>query len=223
MKADFPRLPARARRLRVGDVLREGVLVAIVGAAIAFAANAVSPRGLVLARNYFPTAVQVAGPAPAASPAQPGPAETNAVGAAPAPPVAESLDAESLQRADIDQAAALFRDPRYQAELVVFIDARDEAQYREGHVPGAYQFDHYRPEKQLATVLHVCQLAEQIVVYCTGGDCEDSEFAALALIGVGIPKERFFIYVGGMSEWAAQGLPVEIGERNSGNIGNAEP
>ncbi len=197
--------------------------MAIVGAAIAFAANAVSPRGLVLARNYFPTAVQVAGPAPAASPAQPGPAETNAVGAAPAPPVAESLDAESLQRADIDQAAALFRDPRYQAELVVFIDARDEAQYREGHVPGAYQFDHYRPEKQLATVLHVCQLAEQIVVYCTGGDCEDSEFAALALIGVGIPKERFFIYVGGMSEWAAQGLPVEIGERNSGNIGNAEP
>jgi len=201
----------------------EGVLVAIVGAAIAFAANAVSPRGLVLTRNYFPKAVTVAGPAPAALPAELGPAGTNAVAVAPPQPVVASLDAESLQRADIDQAAALFRDPRYQAELVVFIDARDEAQYREGHVPGAYQFDHYRPEKQLATVLHVCQLAEQIVVYCTGGDCEDSEFAALALIGVGIPKERFFVYVGGMSEWAAHGLPFEVGERNSGNIGNGEP
>jgi len=61
------------------------------------------------------------------------------------------------------------------------------------------------------------------VVYCTGGECEDSEFAALALIGVGIPKERFFVYVGGMSEWAAHGLPFEVGERNSGNIGNGEP
>jgi len=196
--------------------------VATVGAAIAFAANAVSPRGLALTRNYFPTAVQMAGPVPAALPAELGPAGTNAVGAAPPQPEAGSFDAESLRRADIDQAAALFRDPRYQSELVVFIDARDEAQYREGHVPGAYEFDHYRPEKQLATVLHVCQLAEQIVVYCTGGDCEDSEFAALALIGVGIPKERFFIYVGGMSEWAAHGLPVEVGERNSGTIGSAE-
>ncbi len=104
--------------------------MAIVGAAIAFAANAVSPRGLVLTRNYFPKAVPVAGPAPAALPAELGPAGTNAVAAAPPQPVAGSLDAESLQRADIDQAAALFRDQRYQSELVVFIDARDEAQYQ---------------------------------------------------------------------------------------------
>ena len=39
----------------VGRVLLEAALVAVVGAAFAFAANRISPRGLALARNYFPT------------------------------------------------------------------------------------------------------------------------------------------------------------------------
>ena len=209
--------------MQVRDILREGALVAIVGASFAFAANAVSPRGLVLARDYFPKVAQTHRQAPAASPAELGKGGTNAASVPPVEASGGQLETEGLQRADINQAAALFQDPRREMELVLFVDARDEAQYREGHVPGAYQFDHYRPEEQLATVLPACQLAEQIVVYCTGGDCEDSEFAALSLMSVGIPKERFFIYVGGISEWAAHGLPIETGERNSGIFENADP
>ena len=62
----------------------------------------------------------------------------------------------------------------------------------------------------------VCRKAEQIVVYCNGGDCDDSETAALLLRDMGIPNQKLFVYGGGIAEWKANGLPVETGARNSG-------
>ena len=90
--------------------------------------------------------------------------------------------------------------------------------YQQGHIPGAYEFDPYRPEKYFGDVLPVCQKAEQIVVYCNGGDCDDSESAALLLRDVGIPNQKLFVYGGGMAEWITNSLPVETGARNSGNL-----
>jgi rhodanese-related sulfurtransferase len=60
-------------------------------------------------------------------------------------------------------------------------------------------------------------------VYCTGGDCEDSEFTAIFLRDVGIPKEKLFVYGGGMTDWTTNGLPVEIGGRKSGNFRHTKP
>ena len=122
---------------------------------------------------------------------------------------------------DGSQAAQLFQDPRFKQGSIVFIDARDEQHYQEGHIPGAYEFDPYRPEKYFAAVLPVCKAAEQIVVYCNGGDCDDSESAALLLRDVGIANQKLFVYGGGITEWTTNGLPVETGERNSGNLRNA--
>jgi len=115
--------------------------------------------------------------------------------------------------------STLFRDPRVQDGLIVFIDARNTQHFQEGHIPGAYEFDHYRPEQSLPEVMPVCQTAEQIIVYCTGGDCEDSQFAALFLRdSLGVGKDKIFVYVGGIHEWEAANLPVETGERNSGRM-----
>jgi len=65
-------------------------------------------------------------------------------------------------------------------------------------------------------VLGACQNAEKVVVYCNGGDCEDSQFAAVTLRDTGVPKEKLFVYPGGMAEWATNGWPIEIGARKSG-------
>jgi rhodanese-related sulfurtransferase len=120
----------------------------------------------------------------------------------------------------VDGKGALqrFNDPRFKQQRIVFIDARDEDHYREGHIPGAYGLDAYHPEKNLATVLPVCQAAEEIVVYCNGGDCEDSQFAAVTFRDAGIPNPKLFVYAGGMAEWTTNGLPVETGEQNSGTM-----
>ncbi len=199
------------------------MIVAVVGALFAFAANAVSPRGLRLARNYFPGRAPISLPAATTTRLAPSSGETNLALASAVNPLAARLQAKGLQLVESHQMAQLFRDPRYEQELVVFIDARDDQHYQEGHIPGAYQFNHYRAENYLATVLPVCQTAEQIVVYCTGGDCEDSEFAALFLRDVGIPQEKLFVYGAGMSEWNTSGLPVEMGARKSGNFRPAKP
>ncbi len=208
-----PIQPVASDRLTaVKKVFREALFVAVIGAVFAFGANLVSPRGLALTRNYFPAGINR--PVPAARNV----ANTNAPASSPAQLLAVRLKELGLQWVDGHQAAQLFHDPRFKQGSIAFIDARDEQHYGEGHIPGACEFDPYHPEKYFATVLPVCQAAEQIVVYCNGGDCDDSESAAITLRDVGIANRKLFVYTGGITEWTTNGLPVEIGGRNSGNL-----
>ena len=196
-------------------VLQEALLVAVAGAVLAFAANAISPRGLRLGKNYYP------GNARSSLPSSTG---TAANGSPSAPTLAERFEKEGLQLAGSKQVNQLFNDPRRQQDLVVFIDARNDEHYQAGHIPGAYLFDHYHDETYLPLIIPVCQSAEQIVVYCDGGECDLSERAALDLRdGIPVPKEKIFVYGGGIAEWRGNGMPVEFGPRNSGHITNAVP
>ncbi len=145
-------------------------------------------------------------------------ANENSAALSPAQLLTAQIKKNGLQLVDGSQAANLFRDPRLKQNIVVFIDARDELHYREGHIPGACEFDPYHPDKYFAAVLPVCETAEQIVVYCNGGDCDDSETAAVLLRDVGIANQKLFIYSGGITEWTSNSLPVELGARNSGNL-----
>ncbi len=203
-----------SRRNGLAITLREALAVLAFGVAVALAANRLSPRGLTLTRNYFPGGNARPAPPAAATasrqntnhPATPAPAEL----------LAAQLKEHGLQLIDGSTAAQLFHDPRGQQGKIVFIDARDEAHYRAGHVPGAYEFDPYHPEKYFPTALPPCRAAEQIVVYCHGGDCDDSESAALLLRDVGIALNKLLIYGGGITEWTSNHWPVETDERNSG-------
>ncbi|MGO8677473.1 MAG: rhodanese-like domain-containing protein [Limisphaerales bacterium] len=192
------------------NILLEGLLVAAVGAAVAFVANALSPCGLKLDRAYFP---QSSGANPSLkSPA----ATTNSA----ADLLAAKIRSFGLQPAQSNLVSQLFNDPRRESDLILFIDARDEKDYAQGHIPGAFEFyDPYR-DKYLDVVGPACQVAQQVVVYCHGGDqCDDSIQAALTLRDVvHVPKENLLVYGGGFTEWCANGLPVEIGERKSGQM-----
>jgi len=201
----------------VGRILAEALLVAALGAGFAFAANQISPRGLALTRDYFPTgtAHQVR---PVAKAVPPPAAGTNAAALSPAQFLAAQMKEKGLQLIDGPQATKYFHDPRFQQNRVVFVDARNEEEYQKSHIPGAYEFDPYRSGKYYDVVLPVCQKAEQIVVYCNGGDCDDSESAALLLRDMGIPNQKLFVYGGGFMEWTTNNLPVETGARNSGTL-----
>lgn len=210
---------ASARQSVVGKVLGEAILVAVVGALVALAANRISPRGLSLARDYFREANAAVSPSPT-------PATTNVSTASTAtnettPSDTESpiarLKAKGLQVVDFDEVKKLLHDPGYQTGSIIFIDARGD-EYPAGHIPGAYQLDYYHPDKYLLTVLPACQNASRIVVYCTGGDCQDSEMTALMLRDGGVPNEKLFVYSGGMTEWDDKKEPIETGARNSGQM-----
>jgi rhodanese-related sulfurtransferase len=201
-------------------VVLEAMLVAIAGAAFALVCNALSPRGLQLSRNYFP-----GGNRPVANRAV-----TNLIsqptGASHHPALEATLrrlEEHGLQSIQSNEVVELFRDPRHEQGLVVFVDARDDQHYQAGHIPGAWQLNHYRPEQFLPTVLPVCLNAQKIVVYCNGGTCDDSEFAAIMLRDAGIPRENLFVYAAGITEWMTNGLPTETGARRSGQMLKSGP
>ena len=217
MKDNPTQSGAPDRLLAVRQIFWEAVLVAALGAAFAFAANRISPRGLALTRDYFPSGTaHVVRPVPGAG--LPHDVGTNSGVVSPAQFLAAQMKEKGLQLMDGPKAAQLFHDPRFRQNLIVFIDARDEEHYQQGHIPGAYEFDPYHPD--FNSVMPVCQKAEQVVVYCNGGDCDDSEFAALLLRDVGISNQKLFIYGGGFTEWTTNNLPVETGVRNSGILLN---
>jgi rhodanese-related sulfurtransferase len=203
--------------------LLEALPVGVGGLVLALLANQLSPRGLSLTRDYFPGAGRRSVHAVPAREGASGTGTTNASASSSSEDAALRLKEKGLQLIEKPVVVQLFRDPRFEAELVVFVDARDDQHYQEGHIPGAYQFDHYRPENYLPAVLPACQNAERIVVYCNGGNCEDSEFAALTLRANGVPSEKLLVYAGGMTEWATNGLPVETGARKSGILREAKP
>jgi rhodanese-related sulfurtransferase len=207
------------RRPEVGRILAEALLVAAIGAAFAFAANQISPLGLALTRDYFPSGTNhVVRPVAGARLQEA--AGTNSAALSPAQFLAAQMKERGLQLIDGSQAVQLFHDPRRQQDAIVFIDARDEAHYQQGHIPGAYEFDPYHKENYIATAQPLCMQAEQVMVYCSGGDCDDSVNAALQLRGIGVPNQKLFIYVGGFAEWTTNNLPVETGARNSGTLLN---
>jgi rhodanese-related sulfurtransferase len=197
-------------------IVIEALWVAVFGLIVALAANALSPRGLRLSRNYFPDA---------GSPRriESSSASTNNLSATPllsnaSSAVAQRLQQRGLQLVASHEVTALFRDPRYEQGLVIFIDARDDQHYAAAHIPGAWQLDRFRPEQYLPTVLPACLTAVKVVVYCNGGECEDSEFAAIMLRDAGVPPDALFVYAGGITEWKANGLPMESGGRGSGQL-----
>ena len=175
-------------------VLLEAAFVALAGLVFALAANGLSSRGLRLSRNYFPgagTGSVAAQPAANASGIS-----SNAGSLNPLEGAVRRLQQRGLQLITSNEVVQLFNDLRYEQGVVLLVDARDDSHYQAGHIPGAWQFDHYRPDQYLPAVLPACMNAVKVVVYCNGGTCEDSEFAAIMLREAGVPRENLFVYAG---------------------------
>lgn len=189
--------------LRLRRTLMEMGLVLAAGILFGCLANAISPVGLQWTRNYFHLPAVSESPSPAAAASSESPAVSEEAEAI------ARITARGYTAWTFDRAAEAFADPGRLTGRVVWVDARAEIPYRRGHIPGARQLDPYRPEQNLLEVLAACLQADRVIVYCSGGRCEDAELAASLLEQAGVPRERLVIYVGGFNEWLARGQPVE--------------
>src|SRR5690606_11381289 len=126
--------------------------------------------------------------------------------------------AHGLGVAEYDEVLALFNDPGYQAGFYTFVDARSERNYTAGHIPGAYRYYHFESEMPPPEVMDALMAPQnqRVIVYCTGGKCEDSEYTAIQFARVGVDPSKIAVYIGGINEWKEQGAPVEQGPRGSG-------
>lgn len=137
---------------------------------------------------------------------------TNATHTPPATATKESEHPQhSFQEIDYAGVFKLLDDPDTESGLNVFVDARNDHSFEEGHIPGAVQCDHYNIDQYWDAVEPVVMGAMKVIVYCGGGDCIDSILMCQDLTDNGVPKEAIFLYAGGWKEWSEKGGPVETG------------
>ena len=85
---------------------------------------------------------------------------------------------------------------------VVVLDVRPTEEYRAGHVPGAVSI----PVDELKKRLKELPRRKEIVAYCRGPYCVQSDTAVALLSANGFKAKRMAV---GLPDWRASGLPVE--------------
>jgi rhodanese-related sulfurtransferase/DNA-binding transcriptional ArsR family regulator len=97
-------------------------------------------------------------------------------------------------------AAELAR--RLEAEDVVVLDVRPEAEYRAGHIPGARSI----PVAELEARLSELPADREVIAYCRGPYCLFSLEAVEVLRRHGVRARRLDV---GLPDWGAEGRAVE--------------
>jgi rhodanese-related sulfurtransferase len=102
----------------------------------------------------------------------------------------------------------------YRKGDVPFLDARRTSVYREGHIAGARPFSVWEADiddKVKAFFGEGHESSGVIVVYCSGGDCEDSHTLGQKLYMAGF--DNVLVYKDGFPDWEKRGLPVTKGDK----------
>jgi len=112
----------------------------------------------------------------------------------------DGLTAEpSISGIDINLAQKLFENG------MMFIDARAEEYFFEGHIPGAICSDDFDSLTQKLEDL--ISMDDSFVVYCGDDDCGSSEDLAYELQAYGF--NNIYLFKGGWKEWQNSDLPEE--------------
>ena len=118
---------------------------------------------------------------------------------------ASSAEGEAGQLQEIDSVA--WAKDIFDKGDVLFVDARSQNDYENGHIAGAISLPLGQFEKRIGFFLNRYPLEQPIVTYCSGRTCEDSHDLARFLSDVGFTNVRIFI--DGFPAWEAEGYPVE--------------
>lgn len=100
---------------------------------------------------------------------------------------------------------------------VVFLDARIQKEYDEGHIPQAFLLNSSMFGTSAADeAMKVMDADQPVVIYCGGGDCDASKNVAILLQQAGF--KQLHIIEKGYPEWKELGYPIETasGKTNGG-------
>lgn len=90
----------------------------------------------------------------------------------------------------------------------IFIDARSQEQYNEGHIRGAISIPYENLEKYYETLIKEIPPDKFIIVYCGSRSCQLSMMLAKELIQMGY--SNVMVLKGGWKEWKKLNLPVTL-------------
>ena len=100
---------------------------------------------------------------------------------------------------DIEIAKALYE------QGILFIDARAEEYFKDGHIPGAICSDEL--EDLIDKIYSFDKLEEAFVIYCSDDDCGSSEELSYQLYDEGF--ESIYLFKGGWKQWTENNLPAK--------------
>jgi len=171
--------------------LAQALLFLAVSLAAGLLGNALLPQGLDLGRDYFPARAE-------------GPGEED--------PASQGLPDHPYGKPTAEEVLA-YSEFAGEDDSILILDARHEADYREGHIPGAVSLDFYQLDEKLSQVRPLLEKAVTVVVYCNGGNCEDSLNLAQDLVFRYnlLTEDQVLVYEGGITEWRELGYPIEEG------------
>lgn len=95
----------------------------------------------------------------------------------------------------------------YDGDKTLFVDARSNDDYNEGHIKGAISLPVGEFDERVGNLLDDYSPDQSIITYCSGRTCEDSHRLAQMLIDLGY--ENVSIMVDGFPGWKENGYPVE--------------
>jgi rhodanese-related sulfurtransferase len=99
------------------------------------------------------------------------------------------------------------------ARGALFLDARRSKDFSQGHVDGARSFPVWEAalvkERVEGLVAEGRDTGLPVVLYCSGGECEDSHMLAQTLFGAGF--ENLLVYRDGFPDWVRRGGAVRSG------------
>jgi rhodanese-related sulfurtransferase len=139
--------------------------------------------------------------------AKPAAAPTPAPSQAPRPASKEELLARFPVHPDKPYVEISGKDTAWlYAQGVLFLDARRTKIYEEGHIAGAQPMSVWESDVDQKTVALLNEGRDQelpIVIYCSGGDCEDSHMLSEKLFGAGF--NNLLVYRDGWPDWVKRG------------------
>jgi len=159
-------------------IVFEAALIVGLAAVLALISNSISPRGIALFGQWDPSKGVVS----AKGKSQQSPAGID---------IPDSRAAKDL----------------FDNRETVFVDARPQEQYEQGHIKGAVSFPAWDFESRIESFLNRYPSGQPLVVYCSGRECEDSHILARQLIDSGFSSVK--VYIDGFPAWQAEGFPVE--------------
>ena len=162
----------------IRKTIKEVIILVGISVALALVVNTISPRGIAVVGKWdIAEGVITAGPA--------GDADDHA------------KEIDSVARAKY----------LFDKDAVLFVDARSQDDYEDGHIRGAISFPVGRFDEQIESFLNQHSPEIRIVTYCSGRTCEDSHHLARLLADIGFTHVSVFI--DGFPGWEAQGFPIE--------------
>lgn len=107
-----------------------------------------------------------------------------------------------LPLVDVAETAALLDAKRH-----LVLDARPLTDYDAGHLPGALSLPQAQLDTAYPQIAPLLTPAQPILVYCSGHECDESLHLSLYLREQGFTN--VVLFVGGFSDWKADGRPIE--------------